>query len=131
MNIKVNKNDPDNIIAKCNSAIQAAKELIPENIREKEAKQHLHLFVLRSIYLEQMRGGSFINHVDFFYWIVRLMYDYKEDVNYWESSVAYIIEATENYIMEFVDKVARYSQKLKRVVVRKEDIQFVRNMMKC
>ena len=124
-------NDPDNIIAKCNSAIQAAKELIPENIREKEAKQHLHSSILRSIYLEQMRGGSFINHVDFFYWIVRLMYDYKEDVNYWESSVAYIIEATENYIMEFVYKVARYSQKLKRVVVRKEDIQFVRNMMKC
>ena len=93
--------------------------------------QHLHLLVLRSIYLEQMRGGSFINHVDFFYWIVRLMYDYKEDVNYWESSVAYIIEATENYIMEFVVKVASYSQKLKRVVVRKEDIQFVRNMMKC
>ena len=78
-----------------------------------------------------MRGGSFINHVDFFYWIVTLMYDFKEDVNYWESSVAYIIEATENYIMEFVFKVARYSQKLKRVVVRKEDIQFVRNMMKC
>ena len=60
-------NDPDNIIAKCNSAIQAAKELIPENIREKEAKQHLHSSVLRSIYLEQMRGGSFINHEDFFY----------------------------------------------------------------
>ena len=62
---------------------------LKQNGHPPPVQQHV-LTVLQYINLEQKRGGSFINHVDFLDWITSIIPDFKCSAYFFEISVAYL-----------------------------------------